>query len=235
MVSRSILAVVVVAISFLGAEAGPCRPPSVTSLSENETTSTILAEATSTILAETTSTAVDETTSTVLNEATSTTLAASTTTSQAPSCVETQILKNPGFDDDSDTTSWQGNGRLTTTGAYSAPNARSFQFFNGGGSGSFTQTLSRGLVGSYELSYRYAIPSGESIEAGFSCSIQFRIGNDDYPAISPDQLIGWTESSGYIWNSATDTSGLPFVAFNIECSGEYDSLTLNFDDITLTR
>ena len=49
---RSILAVAVVAIRFLGAEASPCKPTTVTSLVELETSSAVASEATSTGLFE---------------------------------------------------------------------------------------------------------------------------------------------------------------------------------------
>jgi hypothetical protein len=119
MVRYSIFAV---AFAILGAEAGPCRPTTVTSLAV--ASSTVASDTTVTTLATTVTTALAETTSTAVDETTSTAVAETTTTTEAPGCVETQVVVNPGFDDsDSNKSPWSGDGSLTTDGPNSAPNA----------------------------------------------------------------------------------------------------------------
>ncbi|KAM0422067.1 hypothetical protein ACHAPD_000510 [Fusarium lateritium] len=192
MVSRSILAVAAAAM-FLGAEAGPCRPTTATSLADSETSSIVLPVSESTTLTtliETTPTAVAETTSTVLDEVTPTTLAASTTTSEAPNCVETQVVSNPGFDDNNDLSPWTSSGSLTDNGAHSAPNA--------------------------------------------VCTIQPKIGSDALPAANPYERSGWNSESETWSSGGTSVVGVA-ISFKIDCSGEYDDLTILLDDVTLTR
>ncbi|CEI66156.1 hypothetical protein FVEN_g4443 [Fusarium venenatum] len=234
MVSRSILAVAAAAM-FLGAEAGPCRPTTATSLADSETSSIVLPVSESTTLTtliETTPTAVAETTSTVLDEVTPTTLAASTTTSEAPNCVETQVVSNPGFDDNNDLSPWTSSGSLTDNGAHSAPNAVSFGFQYGQGSNQIAQNLPT-LDGDYRLSYRWSVPTVVGLQ-GFSCTIQPKIGSDALPAANPYERSGWNSESETWSSGGTSVVGVA-ISFKIDCSGEYDDLTILLDDVTLTR
>ena len=142
---RSILAAAVIAASLLGADASPCKPATSTAISaiQSETPSTVVSDATSTALVETPSTFSTEatsdaltettptsfgeaepTTSIVLAEESSTTLAASTTTTEAETCIETQVIVNPGFDNDRrEWIPWTVYGELVDYDSYSAPNA----------------------------------------------------------------------------------------------------------------
>ncbi|KAL6921123.1 hypothetical protein ACHAP8_011137 [Fusarium lateritium] len=235
MVSRSILVVAAAAINFLGAEAGPCRPTTATSLAESETSSVVVPVSESTTLTtliETTPTAVAETTSTIPDEVTPTTLAASTTTSGAPNCVETQVVSNPGFDDNNDISPWTSSGSVTDNGAYSAPNAVSFGFQNGQGSNQIAQNLPT-LDGDYRLSYRWSVPTVVGLQ-GFGCTIQPKIGSDVLPAANPYELSSWNLESETWSSGGTSVAGVA-ISFQIDCSGEYDGLTILLDDVTLTR
>ncbi|OBS28335.1 hypothetical protein FPOA_02276 [Fusarium poae] len=235
MLSRSILVVAAAAISFLGAEAGPCRPTTVTSSAESETSSTVVPVSESTTLTtliETTSTAVAETTLTVSDEVTPTTLAASTTTSEAPNCVETQVVSNSGFDENNDLSPWASSGGVTSNGAYSAPNAASFGFQFGQGSNQIAQDLLT-LDGDYKLSYRWSVPTVSGL-TGFGCVIQPKIGSDALPAAYPYALSGWTPES-LTWSTRGTSVEGAAISIQIDCSGEYDGLTILLDDITLTR
>ncbi|KAF4342880.1 hypothetical protein FBEOM_3170 [Fusarium beomiforme] len=228
MVRYSILAV---AFAILGAEAGPCRPTSVTSLAE---TSTIASDTTVTSLTTTVTTALSETTSTVSEEATSNTLAESTTTTEAPACVETQVVVNPGFDlSNNDKAPWTGDGVLIHDGAYSAPNAISFIFSNGQGSAQISQALSN-LDGTYRLSYQWGVFSGVNVGSGFSCSITPKVGDNNLPSVSPYEFTGWTSES-QTWSTGGGNVAQADLSLTLECSGEYDQLTINIDDITFTR
>ncbi|KAM0337698.1 hypothetical protein ACHAPU_011522 [Fusarium lateritium] len=223
MVRYSFLAV---ALAILGAEAGPCRPTSMTSLAEPS--STIESDTTITTLAMTV------TTSAALGETTSTILAETATTTEAPACVETQVVINPGFDDSgSNKSPWVGAGSLINDGANSAPNAISFIFTDGGGSAQISQTLSN-LDGTYRLSYRWGVFSGVRVGAGFSCSITPKIGDNALPAVYPDQFTGWTPESR-TWSSGGNAVADVDLALVLRCFGEYDQLTINVDDITFTK
>ncbi|KAF4502897.1 hypothetical protein FAGAP_855 [Fusarium agapanthi] len=222
MVRYSILAV---AFAILGAEASPCRPTTVTSVAE--ASSTIASDTTVTTLAATTAT-------TALVVTTSTAVAESTTTTEAPACVETQVVVNPGFDDsDSSKSPWFGDGSIITDGAYTAPNAISFVFSNGGGSAQISQTLTN-LDGNYRLSYRWGVFSGVSVGAGFSCSISPKIGDDILSGVYPGDYSGWTPASR-TWSSGSNAVAQADLSLILQCSEEYDQLTINVDDITLTK
>ncbi|KAH7267759.1 beta-lactamase/transpeptidase-like protein [Fusarium redolens] len=206
MVHYSIFAV---AFAILGAEAGPCRPTTVTS--HAVASSTVASDTTVTTLATTVTTALAETTSTAVDETTSTAVAETTTTTEAPGCVETQVVVNPGFDDsDSNKSPWSGDGSLTTDGPNSAPNAISFIFTNGQGSAQISQTLTN-LDGNYRLSYKWGVFSGVNVGSGFSCTITPKVGNDNLPGIYPYTFVGWTPesqtwSSGALRHSASMSS-----------------------------
>ena len=94
--------------------------PLDTSTTLLETTPTTLAETASTTSVETTLT--EATTSTALVEVTPTTLAAGTTTIEAESCTETQVVINPGFDDNIDGFPWIHDGQVKSDYTPSEPN-----------------------------------------------------------------------------------------------------------------
>ncbi|KAL5627050.1 hypothetical protein FOBRF1_001393 [Fusarium oxysporum] len=229
MVRYSILAV---AFAILGAEASPCRPTTATSVAE--ASSTIASDTTVTTLATAVTTAFSETTSTALEETASTAVAESTTTTEAPACVETQVVVNPGFDDsDSSKSPWFGDGSLTTDGPNTAPNAISFVFTNGQGNAQISQTLSN-LDGTYRLAYKWGVFSGVNVGAGFSCGITPKIGDNTLLSAYPYEYVGWTPQS-QIWSSAGNVVAQADLSFVLQCSGEYDQLTINIDDITFTK
>ncbi|KAK6723809.1 hypothetical protein SNK04_002654 [Fusarium graminearum] len=228
MVSRSILAVAAFAVSFLGAEAGPCRPTTATSLAGSETSSTVISVPESTTL-----TTLIETTTTAVAEATTTSADEVTTTAEAPVCAETQVIINPGFDDNNSLSPWTGDGTRTTFSVYSEPNAADLEFENGGGSGQFAQNLPT-LNGDYVLSYRWSAALAYNLGSGFSCTIQPKIGNDALTAIYPDNLSNWKLESQR-WSSRGTALAGAAISFSVSCSGEYDALGIFFDDVTLTR
>ncbi|KAH7173267.1 uncharacterized protein B0J16DRAFT_188410 [Fusarium flagelliforme] len=243
MLRRSFLTVAAVAVGFLGAEAGPCRPTAVTSLTD--ASSTVLSDATTvasaTSLPETTSVAVSEiaittsaeTTMETLPETTSTTLA-TTTSVQAPVCVQTQVIINPGFDDSTsdDFAPWSSNGYLGQDHSVSGPNSLAFWFYNGMGEGYLSQSLDN-LNGEYMFSYRWAVFSVENMN-GFSCEITPYIGGSVLQGSYPYELTGWTPDSQR-WSTGGNTVSDAELTIKIACSGEYDSLTINLEDVTLTR
>ncbi|KAF5968667.1 hypothetical protein FCOIX_11275 [Fusarium coicis] len=224
--------IIAVAFAFLGAEAGPCRPTTVTSVAE--TSSTIASDTTVAVLATTATAAIVETTSTVLEEPTSTAVAKSTTTTEAPACVETQVVVNPGFDDSvSSKSPWSGDGSIITDGANSALNAISFVFYNGIGDAQISQTLNN-LDGTYRLSYNWGVFSGVNCGSGFGCSIIPKVGDDVLPGVYPGDYTGWIPES-QTWSSGSGAVAQADLSLVLQCSGEYDQLTINVDDITFTK
>lgn len=124
MVRFSILPVAAVAVTILGAEAGPCRPITTAVTSLPETSSMVAPDTTVTSLDATTTISSGATTVTTLVEITSTAPAESTTTTQEPACAETQLLVNPSFDDiASSKAPWLGDGWLIQNDPHSGPNA----------------------------------------------------------------------------------------------------------------
>ncbi|KAJ4003215.1 hypothetical protein NW752_011608 [Fusarium irregulare] len=261
---RSILAVAVVAIRFLGAEASPCKPTTVTSLVELETSSAVASEATSTGLFEisltlsteavassallaTTSTTlvkttptIDATTSNVLIDETSTTLAASTTTAEAEACVETQIVINPGFDDNNDGHPWTYygyprayNGEVTSSTSYSGPNSLSVPFGGAGGFKSITQTLRNVPEGEYKLSYRWRLTDVQDVGLSFECEIRPMIGSTQLPKVHPNQPIDVFVEEIHTWSTPEEDQ--VDLEFTVTCTGDFGTILMNLDDITLTK
>ncbi|KAJ3546897.1 hypothetical protein NM208_g1787 [Fusarium decemcellulare] len=231
-------------MGILGANAGPCRPTTVTSLTETssvtmvESSSTGLAETSSTSLSETTtslvetlSTTITETSSQTLSETSSTALETSTT-SEAPSCVETQVVVNPSFDDNNGAP-WTGSGSATTEDPNSGSHAWAITFSDGYGIAEFAQTLNN-LDGTYELTYFYHAASGVNIGSGFSCTITPSVGDQSLPSTYPYEVNSWMFDS-QTWSSGGGPVDQEELLFSIGCFGEFDQLTIAFDDVTFTR
>ncbi|KAH7234263.1 hypothetical protein B0J15DRAFT_529950 [Fusarium solani] len=244
MARYSLFTLAVVAIGVLGANAGPCRPTTVTSLTETssvatvETSSTSLAETSSRSLPETTTTLVEtlsttttETSSQTLSETSSTTLETSTT-SEAPSCVETQVVVNPSFDDNNGAP-WTGSGSTTTNNPNSGSHAWIVNLFNGFGSANFAQTLNN-LDGNYRLTYFYHAASWVNGGAGFSCTIQPKVGEQSLPSVDLYEISSWM-SDTQTWSSGGEIVAQAELSFGITCYGEFDQLTIAFDDVTFTQ
>ncbi|KAL6364235.1 hypothetical protein LRP88_02152 [Fusarium phalaenopsidis] len=236
MARYSLFTLAVVAIGVLGANAGPCRPTTVMSLTETssvataETSSTDLAETSSRSLSETTTT-LAETLSTTTTE-TSSTILETSTTSEAPSCVETQVVVNPSFDDNNGAP-WTGSGSTTTNNPNSGSHAWIVNFFNGFGSADFAQTLNN-LDGNYRLTYFYHAASWVNGGSGFSCTIQPKVGEQSLPSTDPYEINAWMPDS-QTWSSGGEIVAETELSFGITCFGEFDQLTIAFDDVTFTR
>ncbi|CAG7560575.1 unnamed protein product [Fusarium equiseti] len=198
-----------------------------------ETTSTTLVESTSTELMETTPT-TDATTSTALIEETPTTLAASTTTTKAETCIETQVVINPGFDNSDDGFIWTHNGEVKQ-GWFnpSRPNNLELMLYANAQESVFSQTLRNIKAGEYKLSYRWRLSWAEGGWDGLGCRIKPQVGNtylnSALASVPRDTFDYATET----WSAVQDFNEVN-LAFEVACNGEYESITLHFDDITLT-
>ncbi|KAJ4129790.1 hypothetical protein NW768_006759 [Fusarium equiseti] len=209
-----------------------------------ETTPTTLIESTSTNSIEGTATTsaivTEETsaTSAVLTEESSTTLAASTTTTEAEACTETQVIINPGFDDNPMWYPWTkdtgdtGIISLSNVVYYSAPYSMFVALFEGGRDATISQPL-RNLKGRYLLSYRWKIDAAQS-DQDFTCSVQPKIGNTFLQASNMNQisvpLVEVTEE----WSTVEEVDSTEFTLV-IGCSGILGVAQLNIDDITLNK
>ncbi|KAJ4123168.1 hypothetical protein NW768_009696 [Fusarium equiseti] len=242
MVRCSILAVAAAAAGFLGAEASPCRPTTLTSaLTEASstatsdttglaTTLTSLTETLSTTVSEITVITSAETTDTTLPETTLTTLPASTTTSQAPVCEQTQVVINPGFEDVSrDIEPWSSDEGILTT-SDDTPWCLTFVFRNGEGDNYVSQSL-RNLNGEYMFSYRWAASARDGL-ATRPCSITPSIGGDVLEASYPG-AESWN-TVNLRWDTRGNQISDAELTFKIQCRNEYFTI-INLDDITLTR
>ncbi|KAH7252915.1 hypothetical protein B0J15DRAFT_36865 [Fusarium solani] len=247
MARRSLFAVATLAFGILGANAGPCRPPTtVTSVVETsstavaETSSTTLVEASSTTVVEGSSTTVVESssttvvesssttvaesssttlfeTSTSLAESSSTTIAETSTTSEAPDCDTTQVLVNPSFDDD-DGAPWTGIGNIRSDYESRTGSHNLRAEFNSGGVETYTISQTlTNLNGPYRLSYYWRV-AGISAWPG---------GGDFFcrivPTVGTRQFNGVSPSSGpNSWTEATEvwTPSSP--------SGHVDQATVSF-------
>jgi len=110
---------------------------------------------------------------------------------------------------------------------------RAFVFSNGGGDADVSQSLGN-VDGEYMFSYRFAVLSGVNVGAGFGCSIIPSIGGSVLQGSYPDGYSSWTPESQR-WSTEGNTVSDAQVKIQIQCSGEYDVLTIGLDDVTLTR
>ncbi|KAF5671657.1 hypothetical protein FHETE_4027 [Fusarium heterosporum] len=178
-------------------------------------------------------TAVATTTSIFLPESTSNAFAQTITTTEPPACFESQIIINPGFDLDSlSKAPWIGDGDVICHGAYSAPCALSWNLENGSGFVNIQQTL-HNLEGTYTLSYRYRAVSAVNLGTGFSCNIAVLIGDETLPETDLSEFGDWRLQT-QTWTKDPEIPAEALFQIIASCSGEYDELAINVDDITFT-
>ncbi|KAM5345051.1 hypothetical protein ACJ41O_010913 [Fusarium nematophilum] len=222
----TLFAVAAAAFGALGANAGLCRPSTTTAVAESSTTA--VAESSTTLAA---------TSTTALAESSTTILAASTTTTEGPSCIESQVVVNPGFEDDANGAPWSGAGLTTEnprTGSYNVH----YGFNSGGGqSKTLTQTL-HNLEGNFDLQYYYSLARARpysGVELGFFCTIVATVGGREVSRVDVEGG-GWSSSSR-VWanpspGGVVDEAELKFV---ISCIGDFEEIVVAIDDITFTR
>ncbi|KAI8711212.1 hypothetical protein NCS52_01497000 [Fusarium sp. LHS14.1] len=223
----SLFTLAVVAIGVLGTNAATVQSSS-TGLTE--TSSRSLSETTTTLL-ETLSTTTAETSSETLSETSSITLETSTT-SEVPSCVETQVVVNPSFDDNNGAP-WTGSGSTTTNDPNSGSHAWIVTFSDGFGSATFAQTLNN-LDGNYRLTYFYRAAWWVNGGSGFSCTVQPKVGEQSLPTTNPYEIGPWMSDS-QTWSSGGEIVTEAELSFAITCFGEFDQLAIAFDDVTFTQ
>ncbi|RBR24310.1 uncharacterized protein FIESC28_02800 [Fusarium coffeatum] len=199
-----------------------------------EGSSSTILETSLTTLAETTAIA-DATTSSALIEETPTTLAASTTTIEAESCIETQVVVNPGFDDNNDGSPWIHDGQVKSDYTPSNPNNLEVTVYNGPPQ-SISQTLHNIKAGEYQLSFRWRITWVDNDSGSYNCYIIPRIGTSRLLSVfANDPSDMYAHSTGF-WPAFQDLDEVN-LSLQVVCTGtgDFSSVIFNFDDVTLTK
>ncbi|KAF4943663.1 hypothetical protein FSARC_14861 [Fusarium sarcochroum] len=185
-----------------------------------------------------------DTTTTILEETTS---AETTTTTKAPvivvppPCTETQVIVNPGFNDNAEATPWVLGEGVTV----SSQNPRSDPYFlattftrGGSGSRSFSQTLHN--VGPQNYRLEYYISMNTAINGrGFSCSATPSINGEQLaqsPSVGDNGPYGFRQAVAF-WStpSATQNVDEAELIITVSCTGSYDTVIITVDDVSLTR
>lgn len=91
----------------------------------------------------------------------------------------------------------------------------------------------KNLNGEYTFSYKWAVSSETNLN-GFSCEITPYIGGYVLQASYPDEFRGWTPELQR-WSTGGNTVSDAELTIKITCNGEFTSLTINLEDVTLTR
>ncbi|KAF5019236.1 hypothetical protein F66182_8777 [Fusarium sp. NRRL 66182] len=182
---------------------------------------------------------------------TETTTAETTTTTAAvdppvdppspPPCTPAQIITNPGFDSNEDASPWV----LDVNAAVSLQNPRSaphfiLSTFNRGGT--TTSTISQTLrnVGPQRYVLDYYINMQTAINGrGFTCRATPSINGQELTSsqlLSENGPFGFRRSAVF-WNtpSATETLAETLLVITVECTGDFDTVVIGLDDVTLTR
>ncbi|KAJ4256279.1 hypothetical protein NW762_009359 [Fusarium torreyae] len=185
-----------------------------------------------------------DTTSTIVEETTS---AETTTTTTAPvivvppPCTETQVIVNPGFNDNADATPWVLGEGVTV----SSQNPRTDPYFlattftrGGSESRSFSQTLRN--VGPQNYKLEYYISMNTAIDGrDFTCSATPSINGESLeqsPSVGDNGPYGFRQSVAY-WStpSAIENVDETELVITVTCTGDYDTVIITVDDVTLTR
>ncbi|KAF5717822.1 hypothetical protein FMUND_5553 [Fusarium mundagurra] len=166
---------------------------------------------------------------------TAVTSAPATTTTAVPGCVGTQLLVNPGFDDNvSGYAPWTGNALIVHQEPQSGTTALTM-FYNTGQSNGreyIKQTLTN-LNGGYEFSYYYRVVVARTGMAT-TCVLQVSIGGDMTIPINIDLVVGdWTPGS-VSWYTAGETIAQADVELAIACRGDWDTIQINLDSFAFT-
>ncbi|KIL86904.1 hypothetical protein FAVG1_09457 [Fusarium avenaceum] len=213
-----------------------------TTVSQTATGSTeaiISIEPTTTTEAATTlATTTAEATTTEVNTAEATTAEATTTSAEAPPAYEpTQILVNPGFDDNNDASPWTlGTGvTVSQVNPRSAPNFLYNTMSAGTTSTTFSQILPPLGNFPYQLDYYFNLQTAINGRA-FSCSVVLSINGQP---LEPSQVLtvggpyGFRLSSQrFTGDGSTDDATL---SFTVSCTGTYNTIIIGADDFSLQR
>ncbi|KAL9561077.1 hypothetical protein ACKAV7_014818 [Fusarium commune] len=241
--ARQLVAILAAVVAFSGVSAGPCKPASSLTLP-------------STILLETTTTATShETTSSTITadviETTGTTDAVdttscdgrqSTTTTTGPvgpgTCLEEQVLYNPGFDDSISSWPWDLNSGVQVSSV--KPRSPSYCLLSTLTSASPSTTFSQALpaLGDYEYELVYYISMQNYAINGFDflCYANaFVNGKKMRDSGNFDGLGPFTYqrvSEVFTPQNFDDTGEL---RLEIQCEGEFRYAEMAVDDVSLTR
>ncbi|KAF5969091.1 hypothetical protein FCOIX_11059 [Fusarium coicis] len=167
--------------------------------------------------------------------ATTTTLAATTTTA-VPGCVETQLLVNPGFDDNvRGYAPWTGDAVLVQRDTQAGTQAAAFIYniAQSNGRESIKQTLTN-LNGDYEFSYYYRVVVARIDMTTAACGLQVKIGEDTTVPSNIDLVAGDWLSGSVSWSTAGQNVEQADVELVITCRGDWDTIQIFLDSFAFT-
>ncbi|RBR25592.1 uncharacterized protein FIESC28_01555 [Fusarium coffeatum] len=155
---------------------------------------------------------------------------------QPPVCVETQVLVNPSFDDNSNASPWiLGDGvTVSQINPRSAPNF----IYNTVDQNRKTSTISQSFEGitgfTYRLEYYFNMQTAINGRS-FSCSVTPNINGRQLPSseiLTASGPYGFRYYQTYFdWES----SGALTLAITVECSGSFNVIIIGLDDVALTK
>ncbi|CAG7558249.1 unnamed protein product [Fusarium equiseti] len=168
-----------------------------------------------------------------------TTSAEPTTTTavvQPPVCVETQVLVNPSFDENSNASPWAlgAGATVSQVNPHSDPNFIYNTVTQARKSSTISQTFD-GVTGfTYRLEYYFNMQTAIN-GRGFSCVVT--------PSINDRQLprsVTLTDSGPYGFRYYQtyfdlESNGPTTLAFTVECSGSFNTIIIGLDDVALTK
>ena len=97
----------------------------------------------------------------------------------------------------------------------------------------FSQTLGNIKAGEYKLAYRWRLLWAEGGRDRLGCYIRPQVGNTYFDPEFPDRQRDSFSRAVRTWSAAQDFNEVKLEVM-VACSGDFDSLNFNFDDITLT-
>ncbi|RGP71758.1 hypothetical protein FSPOR_3124 [Fusarium sporotrichioides] len=204
--------------------------------SATETTGTL-----ETTVIETTATGttdlVETTTTEAAIEMSTAVLVPTTTTAAGPVCEPTQILVNPGFDDNNNGSPWiLGPGAsVSQVNPRSPPNFMYNTLTQSSTSSTISQELPALGPFTYELQYYFNLQTAVN-GRGFSCTVTPTINEQ---TLAPGQTLTDSGPYGFRLSSqsfiAQDPDSPAALFLTVHCQGTFNTVIIGIDDVSLTR
>ncbi|CAG2005431.1 unnamed protein product [Fusarium graminearum] len=180
----------------------------------------------------------DTTTTEAVVDTSAVTIETTTTAAAESGCVPTQILANPSFDDNTNGAPWARG--LDVSVSQDNPRSQPNFLYNTVVTVSayppmFYQRLPALGSSTYELRYWYSLRTAV-LGNGFSCTVTPSLNTQVLPSsltMTDSSSHGFQLSSQYFTAQNPDSPAV--LVFNVNCKGNFQSVSIGVDDIALTR
>ncbi|KAH7184861.1 uncharacterized protein B0J16DRAFT_122994 [Fusarium flagelliforme] len=176
-------------------------------------------------------------TSTVATEEATTAEPTTTTAAvQPPVCVETQVLANPSFDDNSNASPWVLGAGASVS--YINPRSAPSFIYNTFTQARKTSTISQSFDGVTGFTYRleYFFNLQTAIQGrGFNCMVTPSINSRQLPhsaTLTDSGPYGFRYHQTYF---DLESNGPATLTFTVECGGSFNTIIIGLDDVALTK